>query len=76
MRYILNVPLKECRNKRRTDKKRTKLTETTLITPTSIDTNQTKHPKRCNKTISFETIVLKLVFRYYDTLAAGLHQVK
>ena len=41
MRYILNVPLKDCRNRRRTDKKRTKLTETTLTTPTSIHTNQT-----------------------------------
>ena len=25
--------------------------------------------------ISFEAVVLKLIFRYYDTLAAGLHQV-
>ena len=38
MRYILNEPLKEYRNKRRTDKKRTKLTDTT-----SIHTNKTKH---------------------------------
>ena len=45
MRYILNVPLKECRNKRRTDKKRTKLTETTPKTQTSIHTSQTKHQK-------------------------------
>ena len=35
--------LKEYRNKWRTDKTRTKLTETTLITPTSIHTNKTKH---------------------------------
>ena len=26
--------------------------------------------------ISFEAIVLKLIFGYYNTLAAGLHQVK
>ena len=26
--------------------------------------------------ISFEAIVLKLVFGYHNTLAAGLHQVK
>ena len=32
MRHILTVPLKECRNKRRMDKKKAKLTETTLIT--------------------------------------------
>ena len=25
--------------------------------------------------ISFETIVLMLIFRYYNTLATGLHQV-
>ena len=39
MRYVLNGPLKEFRNKRRTDKTRTKFTETTLVTPTSIHTN-------------------------------------
>ena len=32
MRYVLNGFLKEYRNKRCTDKMRTKLTETTLIT--------------------------------------------
>ena len=36
-------PLKEYRNERRTDKTRTKLTEATLITPTSIPKNKTKH---------------------------------
>ena len=36
MRYVLNGSLKECRNKGRTDKIRTELTETTLITPASI----------------------------------------
>ena len=35
--------LKQCRNKRRMDKTRTKLTETTLIPPTSIHKNKTKH---------------------------------
>ena len=46
MRYVLNGPLKEYRNKRHTDKTRTKLTETTLITPTSIHTNKTKHQNK------------------------------
>ena len=32
MRYLLNGPFKEYRNKKRTDNMRTKLTETTLIT--------------------------------------------
>ena len=49
--------LKECRNKRRTNKARTKLTETTLITPTSIHTSKTKH----------QAIVLKLIFKYCNT---------
>ena len=31
MRYVLNETLKEYRNKRRTDKTKTKLNETTLI---------------------------------------------
>ena len=38
--------LKEYRNKNRTDKTRTKLTETTLITPASIHTNKTKHQNK------------------------------
>ena len=42
MRYLLNGPFKEYRNKRRTDKMRTKLTETALVTPTSIHTNKTQ----------------------------------
>ena len=42
MRYGLNGLLKEYRNKRRTDKTISKLTETTLITPTSIYINETK----------------------------------
>ena len=41
MRYVLNGPLKECRNKRRIDKTRTKMTETTLITRTNRGENQT-----------------------------------
>ena len=75
MRYVLNDPLKECRKKRRTDKTRTKLTETTLITPISIHTNKTKHGNKVNRTyISFEAIVLKLIFRRYCvTLPAGFH---
>ena len=42
---ILNGPLKEYTNKRRTDtdKTRTKLTETTLIAPTRIHTDKTKN---------------------------------
>ena len=40
--YVLNGPLTEDKNKRHMDKMRTKLTETTLITPTSIHTNKTK----------------------------------
>ena len=76
MRYALNGPLKEYRNKRHTDKTKTKLTETTLINPTSIHTNKTSIKIRCDKTcISFEVTVFKLIFRYYTTLAAGLHQV-
>ena len=38
----MDGPLKEYWNKKRTDKTRTKLTETTLTTPTSIHTNKTK----------------------------------
>ena len=34
------------RNKRRTDKTRTKLTETTLKTPTSVHTNKTKYQNK------------------------------
>ena len=46
MRYALNGPLKEYSNKSHTSKMRTKLTETTLITPTSIPTNKTKHQNK------------------------------
>ena len=38
--------LKKYRNERRTDKTRTKLMETTLLTPASIHTNQTKHQNK------------------------------
>ena len=77
MRYILNGPLKEYRNKRRTDKTRTKLTETALTSPTSVHTNRTKHITRFDrKYISFEAIVIKLIFRFYNILAAGLYQVR
>ena len=46
MVYALNGPLKEHRNKRRTDETRIKLTKTTLITPASIHTNKTKHQNK------------------------------
>ena len=46
MRYVLNGPLKEYRNKRYTGKTITKLTETTLKTPTSIYKNKTKHQNK------------------------------
>ena len=42
MRYVLNGPLKACRNNRRTDKTRAKLTKITLRTQTSIHTNKNK----------------------------------
>ena len=57
------------------DKSRTKLTETTLITPTSIYTNETKQGVYNRIYISFEATVLKLIFRYCSSLAAGLCQV-
>ena len=65
MRNVLSGPLKEYRNKRRADKTRTKLSEATLITPTSIHTNKTKDQNKVyNRTyISFEAIILKLIFR-------------
>ena len=66
MRYALNGPLKEYRNKRRKDKMRTKLTETTLITPASI-LNKTKHNKGVKECI--------FLLRYCHTLVAGLYQV-
>ena len=43
MRYVLNKPLEEYINNRRTDETKTKLTEIFLITPASIHTNKTKH---------------------------------
>ena len=46
MRNLLNGHLKECRNKRCTDKTKTKLNETTLITPEGIHTNKTKHENK------------------------------
>ena len=46
MRYVLNGPLREYINKRRTDETKTKLTETFLITPISIHTNKTKHQNK------------------------------
>ena len=48
MSYVLNGPLKEYVNKRRTDETKTKLTKTFVITPASIYTNKTKHKIRCN----------------------------
>ena len=46
MRFALNGSLKEYKNKRRTDKTRTKLIETTLTSPTGIHTNETKHQNK------------------------------
>ena len=46
MRYVLNGPFKEYKNKRRTDKTKTKLNETTLIIPKGIHTNKTKHENK------------------------------
>ena len=46
MRHVLNRPLKEYWNKRHTEKTRTKLTKTTLITPASIHANKTKHQNK------------------------------
>ena len=37
------------KNKRRTDKTKTKLTETNLITPTSIHTDKTKHQNKVHR---------------------------
>ena len=53
MRYVLNGQLKEFRNKRGTDKTRTKLTETALITQTSIHTNKTKHQNKVEQKVYF-----------------------
>ena len=58
MRYVFNGSLKEYMNKRCTDKTRTKLTETTLTTPTSIRTNKTKH--RC-RSVAVRLIICKLL---------------
>ena len=45
--YVLNGPLKkEYKNERLIDKTRTKLTQTALITPTSIHTIKTKHQNK------------------------------
>ena len=46
MKYVLNGPLKEYRNKKRTDKTKTKLDETPLITLQGIHTNKTKHENK------------------------------
>ena len=46
MRYVLNGPLKEYINKRRTDETKTKLTEIFLLTPASIHTSKTKHQNK------------------------------
>ena len=65
MSYILN--------KRRTDKTRTKLTKTTLITPISIHTNKTKHQNKVQWTVYFfEAIVLKLILKLDDTVMPWL----
>ena len=59
-----------------TDKTKSKLTQATLITPTGVHPNKQSIETRCNSTnISFEATARKLIFRYYNILAAGLHQV-
>ena len=67
MKYVLNEPLKEYRNKRHTDKTRTKLTETTPITPTSIHKNKTKQVhffmKELSLTLCYVGYFLVLVTR-------------
>ena len=42
----LKGPRKKCSNKRCKDKRRTKLTETALMTPTSIQTKKRKHQNK------------------------------
>ena len=46
MRYVLNGPSKEYRNKRRTDKMKAKLNEKTLLTLHGVHTNKTKHENK------------------------------
>ena len=46
MKNVLNGPLQEYRNKMGTDKTRTKLTKTTVTTPTSIHSDKTKHKNK------------------------------
>ena len=70
---VFNGPFKEYKNKSHMDKTRTKLTKTALIIPTSTHTNKRKHQNKAY--VSFKAIVLKLMFRYYNTLVAGYHQV-
>ena len=60
MKYALNGPLKEYRNKRHTDKIRIKLTETAQIAPTSVHAhNKDKASKQdvTERIFSFEAIV-------------------
>ena len=51
------------KNERRTDKMKTKLTETSIVTPTSIHINKTTSKQGKRAYISLEAIV----FRYYNT---------
>ena len=68
--------LKRIDEQRRTDKTKTKLNEATPITHKVFTQIKQSMKIRCNRTyISFEAIVLKLIFKYYNTLATGLHQV-
>ena len=46
MSYVLNESLKEYKNKRRTEKARTTLTKTTLMTPLTVGTSKTKHQNK------------------------------
>ena len=73
---VLNGPLKEYSNKRCKDETRTELTETTLMTQQVFTQIRQNMKIRCNRTyISSEAIVLKLILRFCNNLAALLHQV-
>ena len=72
MRYPLNGPFKEYRNKRGTDKLRSKLTETTQITKKDNASEQDV----TERIFPLKHLFLKLIFPYHNTLAAGLNQVR
>ena len=69
MRCVLNGPLKNYRNKRHTDKTRTKLTETTLLTPTSIHTNKKQHQNKVEQNLYFFRSIVLRAFTAVETAA-------